>query len=73
MALRISGKNLDIGDAYRTHVDERLGEALRKYFDGGFTGHVARTRETLVINENMEAAKRKYGSTTLPRTTSSSS
>lgn len=45
MALRISGKNLDVGDAYRTHVEERLGEALRKYFDGGFTGHVILERE----------------------------
>jgi len=45
MALRISGKNLDVGDAYRTHVEERLGDALRKYFDGGFTGHVILERE----------------------------
>jgi ribosomal subunit interface protein len=45
MALRISGKNLDVGDAYRAHVDERLGGALRKYFDGGFTGHVVLERE----------------------------
>jgi len=45
MALRISGKNLDIGDAYRSHVEERLGDALRKYFDGGFTGHVVLERE----------------------------
>jgi ribosomal subunit interface protein len=45
MALRISGKNLDVGDAYRTHVEERLGDALRKYFDGGFTGHVVLERE----------------------------
>lgn len=45
MALRISGKNLDVGDAYRAHVEERLGEALSKYFDGGFTGHVVLERE----------------------------
>ncbi len=45
MALRISGKNLDIGDAYRAHVNERLGAALAKYFDGGFTGHVVLERE----------------------------
>jgi ribosomal subunit interface protein len=45
MALRISGKNLDVGDAYRTHVEARLGDALRKYFDGGFTGHVILERE----------------------------
>jgi ribosomal subunit interface protein len=45
MALRISGKNLDVGDAYRAHVNERLDEALSKYFDGGFTGHVVLERE----------------------------
>ena len=45
MALRISGKNIDVGAAYRTHVEQRLGEALRKYFDGGFTGHVILERE----------------------------
>jgi GAF domain-containing protein/CheY-like chemotaxis protein len=32
----------------------------------GFGGHVFRTRETLVINENMAAEKEKYGSLTLP-------
>jgi ribosomal subunit interface protein len=45
MALRISGKNLDVGDAYRTHVEERLSAALGKYFDGGFTGHVVLERD----------------------------
>jgi len=45
MALRISGKNLDVGDAYRTHVDERLSAALGRYFDGGFTGHVVLERD----------------------------
>jgi ribosomal subunit interface protein len=45
MALRISGKNVDIGDAFRSHVEGRLGEAVDKYFDGGFTGHVILERE----------------------------
>ena len=40
MALRVSGKNLDIGDALRTHVHGRVGDALSKYVEGGFTGHV---------------------------------
>jgi GAF domain-containing protein/CheY-like chemotaxis protein len=34
----------------------------------GFAAHVLRTRETLVINENMEAESDKYGSFTLPGT-----
>ncbi len=45
MALRISGKSVDIGDAFRSHVEERVGEAVAKYFDGGFTGHVILERE----------------------------
>lgn len=40
MGLRISGKSVDVGEAFRTHIEDRLGEALGKYFDGGFTGHV---------------------------------
>ena len=34
----------------------------------GFTGHVLRTRETLVINENMAQANEKYGSFVYPGT-----
>lgn len=45
MGLRISGKNVDTGDAFRTYVDEHVGEALAKYFDGGYTGHVIVERE----------------------------
>lgn len=45
MSLRISGKNVDIGDALRTHIETRVEEAIDKYFDGGFTGHVTVERE----------------------------
>ncbi len=34
----------------------------------GFAAHVLRTRETLVCNENMREADRKYGSYTIPGT-----
>jgi ribosomal subunit interface protein len=40
MALRVSGKNFDIGEAMRQHVQERVGVAVAKYFDGSVTGHV---------------------------------
>jgi ribosomal subunit interface protein len=40
MSLRISGKHMDIGDALRTRIEARIGEAIDKYFDGGFSGHV---------------------------------
>ena len=40
MALRVSGKNIAIGEALRQRVSARIGEALEKYFDGGYSGHV---------------------------------
>ena len=45
MSLRISSKNLDVGDAFRVQVETRLSEAMKKYFDGGFTGRVILERE----------------------------
>jgi len=45
MALRVSGKNLDIGDALRAHVHGRVGDVLSKYVDGGFSGHVTVGKE----------------------------
>lgn len=40
MSLRVSGKNLDLGDALRGQVEDRIGDAMEKYFGGGFSGHV---------------------------------
>ena len=40
MSLRISGKHMDIGDAFKTRIEGRVGDAVSKYFDGGFGGHV---------------------------------
>ncbi len=40
MPFRVSGKNLDIGEALRGRIGERVAEALVKYFDGGYSGHV---------------------------------
>lgn len=40
MVLRVSGKNLDIGESLQVHARERVGAALAKYFDREATGHV---------------------------------
>ncbi len=40
MSLRVSGKNINIGEALRTHVTDRLNALTGKYFDGGVAGHV---------------------------------
>lgn len=45
MTLRVSGKNLDIGEALRSQVQARLAGALTKYFDGGYSGHVTVARD----------------------------
>jgi ribosome hibernation promoting factor len=45
MSFRISGKNLDVGDSLRTRINARIGEALSKYFDGGYSGHVTIARD----------------------------
>jgi ribosomal subunit interface protein len=45
MPLRVSGKNLDIGDALRGQVADRVARAIGKYFDGGFSGHVTVEKE----------------------------
>jgi ribosomal subunit interface protein len=40
MALRVSGKNIDLGEALRERISSRVSEATAKYFDGGYSGHV---------------------------------
>jgi putative sigma-54 modulation protein len=45
MPFRISGKNLDIGEALRDRISARIVEALSKYFDGGYSGHVTVEKE----------------------------
>lgn len=45
MTLRVSGKNLDIGEALRGQVEGRISDAMSKYFGGGFSGHVTVARD----------------------------
>ncbi|MEM8797409.1 MAG: ribosome-associated translation inhibitor RaiA [Pseudomonadota bacterium] len=45
MTLRVSGKNIDIGEAFRTHITDQIDAAVSKYFDGGYTGHVTVEKE----------------------------
>jgi len=45
MPFRVSGKNLDIGEALRERVNARIAETLAKYFDGGYSGHVTVEKE----------------------------
>jgi len=45
MPFRVSGKNLDVGEALRERVTARIAESLDKYFDGGFSGHVTLAKD----------------------------
>ncbi|HEY2134919.1 MAG TPA: ribosome-associated translation inhibitor RaiA [Xanthobacteraceae bacterium] len=45
MPFRVSGRNLDIGEALRSRMSARVVEAMAKYFDGGYSGHVTVGKE----------------------------
>jgi ribosomal subunit interface protein len=43
MTLRVSGKNMDVGDALRGKAEDHLDAVVGKYFDGGYDGHLTLT------------------------------
>ncbi len=45
MSFRVSGKNLDLGDALRDRINDRIAETVGKYFDGGYSGHVTLAKD----------------------------
>jgi ribosomal subunit interface protein len=45
MTLRVSGKNLDIGESLRKHVADKVLSMVGRYFDGAVGGHVVITRD----------------------------
>ncbi len=45
MGLRVSGKNLDVGEAIRTQAELRVGSALGKYYEGSYNGHVTLAKD----------------------------
>ena len=46
MSLRVSGRHMDVGEAFRTRIEERLNEQVAKYFDGNFSGTVVLSKES---------------------------
>ncbi|RYE49172.1 MAG: HPF/RaiA family ribosome-associated protein [Hyphomicrobiales bacterium] len=40
MTLRVSGKNMDVGDALRVKAQGHFDTVVKKYFDGNYTGHL---------------------------------
>ncbi|MFT0891916.1 ribosome hibernation-promoting factor, HPF/YfiA family [Pseudochelatococcus sp. G4_1912] len=45
MPLRITGKNLDIGEALRGQIEARVSSAIAKFLDTGYSGHVVVEKE----------------------------
>lgn len=45
MNLRVSGKNMDVGDALRQRAVDYFDNAVTKYFDGGYNGHLTLEKE----------------------------
>ena len=45
MSFRVSGQNLDVGAALRDRIGARIVEAMSKYFDGGYSGHLTLARD----------------------------
>ena len=40
MSVRVSGKHMEIGDSFRQRIEDQIGTAVTKYFDGGYSGQV---------------------------------
>jgi ribosomal subunit interface protein len=40
MSVRVSGKHMEIGDSFRQKIEGQIGEAITKYFDGGYSSQV---------------------------------
>lgn len=40
MNLRVSGKHMDIGEAFRTRIEDRVRDAVSKYYEGGYSGTI---------------------------------
>lgn len=44
MQISVSGKQIDVGDALRGHIEDRLAEVVEKYFDHAIDGNVVISR-----------------------------
>ena len=45
MKLSVKGKQIDVGDALRTHVETQIQEIVAKYFGDSLDAHVTFSRE----------------------------
>ncbi|MBB3937445.1 ribosome hibernation-promoting factor, HPF/YfiA family [Aureimonas phyllosphaerae] len=45
MGLRVSGRHMDVGEAFRSRIEDRLNDLVAKYFDGNFSGATVLSKE----------------------------
>jgi ribosomal subunit interface protein len=50
MTLRVSGKNMDVGDSLRGKAQGHIDAVVKKYFDGGYDGHLTLEPEGIGFN-----------------------
>lgn len=50
MTLRISGKHMDVGEALTTRIEDRINDAVDKYFGHGFSGRVTLEKDGAFFN-----------------------
>jgi len=55
MKIAVTGHQIDIGDALRTHVTERLEHGISKYFDGALEAQVRFSREGILYRAHVSA------------------
>ena len=45
MTFRVSGKSVEVGEALRDRINDRITATVGKYFDGGYSGHATLARD----------------------------
>ena len=45
MTLRVSGKQMDVGESLKTRIETRIDDAVDKYFGHGYRGHVTMEKQ----------------------------
>lgn len=46
MSVRVSGKHMEIGESFRQRIEDAVGLAVTKYFDGGYSAQVTVQKST---------------------------
>ncbi len=55
MQLTVSGKQIDVGDALRTHVDTVLGEIIGRFFSHAVNAHVTISKQAHLFRVDIQA------------------